>query len=233
MSLASFEAYYSRPIAPTRRVALGTLLLPADPAPGFGGVLLGGIMARFARELDVEIDEELDGLVDDLEHDRHIGQPRLRHRLQTDNIGLARCRHRLEGDGERFRFVFESTAGTPTQHVLCAAYAAARTEPEHRGATFAAVRKGLDWIGPIDDALVRFLLDRRSLGASAGSDPDGWARHRLGIEGAPMGDDLRVLVTQAFREQLIEAHPDHGGSAELAAGRISELREARRILLGR
>ena len=32
---------------------------------------------------------------------------------------------------------------------------------------------------------------------------------------------------------LVEAHPDHGGSVELAAGRIADLREARRILLGR
>lgn len=67
MTLAIFEAYYSRPIAPTRRVALGKMMLPVDPAPGFGGVLLGGIMARFVRELDADLDEELDALVDDLE----------------------------------------------------------------------------------------------------------------------------------------------------------------------
>lgn len=231
MTLAIFEAYYSRPIAPTRRVALGKMMLPTDPAPGFGGVLLGGIMARFVRELDEDLDEDLDRLVDDLEAGRHIGQPRLRHRLQVDRIGLARCRHRLDADGEQFRFSFDSAVGTPTQHVLCAAYAAADVVTEERPALFAAIRKGLDWIGPIDDALVRYLSDRRSLGASAGSDPKGWALERLGVAGALDGDALHSAVSRAFRELLIEAHPDHGGSVELAADRIAELREARRILL--
>ena len=230
MTLAIFEAYYSRPIAPTRRVALGKMMLPTDPAPGFGGVLLGGIMARFVRELDEDLDEELDSLVDDLEMGRHIGQPRLRHRFQVDRVGLARCRHRLDADGEQFRFVFESTAGTPTQHVLCAAYAAAEVVTEERASLFAAIRKGLDWVGPIDDGLVRYLSDRRSLGASAGSDPKGWALQRLGIVGSLTGEALHTEVSRAFRELLIEAHPDHGGSVEHAADRIAELREARRIL---
>ena len=39
MILAELEAYQSRPIAPTRRLALGELNLPCDPAPGFGGIL--------------------------------------------------------------------------------------------------------------------------------------------------------------------------------------------------
>jgi curved DNA-binding protein CbpA len=38
-------------------------------------------------------------------------------------------------------------------------------------------------------------------------------------------------VSRSFRELLIQAHPDHGGSVELAADRIAELREARRILI--
>jgi hypothetical protein len=190
-------------------------------------------MARFARELDDDLDEELDALVDDLEAGRHIGQPRLRHRLQIDRVGLARCRHRLDADGEQFRFSFEASAGTPTQHVLCAAYAAAAVVTEERASLFAALRKGLDWIGPIDDALVRYLSDRRSLGASAGSDPKGWALNRLGIAGSLVGDALHVEVARTFRELLIAAHPDHGGSVELAADRIAELREARRILLDR
>jgi curved DNA-binding protein CbpA len=39
-------------------------------------------------------------------------------------------------------------------------------------------------------------------------------------------------VQQQFREQLMAAHPDHGGDADGAAQRISELTEARRVLLG-
>ena len=45
MPLAVLEVYHSRPVAPTRRVALGQRTLPADPAPGWAGVLLGGIAA--------------------------------------------------------------------------------------------------------------------------------------------------------------------------------------------
>jgi hypothetical protein len=192
-------------------------------------------MARFARELDEDTDEDLDALVDDLESGRHIGQPRLRHRLQVDRVGLARCRHRLDSTGEQFRFSFEASVGTPTQHVLCAAYAAAAVESDDRTALFAALRKGMDWMGPIDDALVRYLSDRRSLGATSHSDPVGWAMTRLGLPaGLPVDEDLRhAQVSLAFRELLIEVHPDHGGSVELAADRIAELREARRILLGR
>ena len=41
MLLAELEVWHSRPVTPTRRVALGHLVLPVDPTPGFGGLLLG------------------------------------------------------------------------------------------------------------------------------------------------------------------------------------------------
>ena len=41
--LAELEVWHSRPVTPTRRVALGHLILPVDPAPGFGGLLLGAV----------------------------------------------------------------------------------------------------------------------------------------------------------------------------------------------
>ena len=43
--LAELEIFCSRPHAPTRRVALGEADLPCEPAPGFGGILLGGVVA--------------------------------------------------------------------------------------------------------------------------------------------------------------------------------------------
>lgn len=239
MALAVFEAYFSRPIAPTRRIALGRMTLPADPAPGFGAVLLGGIMARFVRHLDPETDEELDSLVDDLEAGRRVVQPRLRHRLQSDRVGLTRCRHRLVAEGDSVGFRFDTDVGTPAQHVLCAAYAAAEVESADRAATFAALRKGMDWVGPLDGALVRYLADRRTMGPPSSADPTGWALRCLGLRVPERvgGDDdwpgRHLDVSRAFRDLLIEAHPDHGGSVELAAARIADLREARRILLGR
>jgi hypothetical protein len=36
MLLSELEIWHSRPVTPTRRVALGNLVLPVDPAPGFG-----------------------------------------------------------------------------------------------------------------------------------------------------------------------------------------------------
>ena len=49
--LAELEVFHSRPIAPTRRVALGRRHLPLHPAPGFGGILLGGIAAASGGRL--------------------------------------------------------------------------------------------------------------------------------------------------------------------------------------
>ena len=66
MLLAEVEIYHSRPIAPTRRVALGTLNLPCDPAPGVGGVLLGAIAARFTPDIDPDMVPDLVSLIEDV-----------------------------------------------------------------------------------------------------------------------------------------------------------------------
>ena len=89
--LAHLELYHSRPIAPTRRLALGSRNRPLDPAPGPGSILLGGIAARFGPVIqdDVE-DEELELLMAQLERGMRVVQPRLRHRLQADRVGLLR-----------------------------------------------------------------------------------------------------------------------------------------------
>ena len=46
MLLAELEIYHTRPAVPTRRVSLGNLILPTDPAPGFGGLLLGDVTPK-------------------------------------------------------------------------------------------------------------------------------------------------------------------------------------------
>ena len=246
MPLASIEAYLSRPIAPTRRIALGDLHLPIDTAPGSGGVLLAGIMARFSRELDADTDEALSVLLDLLESGVRVAQPQLRHRMQVDRVGLMKARYHLESEDGRFRFRFDSRVGSATQHVLAAAYAGATLSGTDRAAAFAAMRKGLDWGGAVDDRFVRFVADRRHLGATVGSDPVGWAMTVLGIERAAPSDSesddtgaatareqFHIAITGAFRRQLIAAHPDQGGDPERAADRIADIGEARRILLSR
>jgi len=72
MLLAEIEIRHSRAVAPTRRVALGPHWLPTEPAPGYGGILLGGIVAAHLGEVDGELREEFLGLVDDLEGGKRI-----------------------------------------------------------------------------------------------------------------------------------------------------------------
>ena len=52
MLLAELEVWHSRPVTPTRRIALGNLVLPVDPVPGFGGLLIGAIVAAHLPALD-------------------------------------------------------------------------------------------------------------------------------------------------------------------------------------
>src|SRR3954466_7657793 len=107
MLLSKCEVRHTRAIAPTRRIALGELWLPTDPPPGFGGILLAGIVAPALGMLDDDSRDDLDLLIDDLERSRRIPQPRLRHRFQTDVHGLDRSRHRLVGQGEDLTLEFD------------------------------------------------------------------------------------------------------------------------------
>lgn len=231
MLLAELEIWHSRPIAPTRRVALGRATLPVDPAPGFGGVLLGGIVAAHIGDLDPDLLPELGRLVTDLEASRRIPQPRLRHRLQVDHIGLARSRHRLLGRGDAFDFEFDEQ-GTAASQILGAVYAAGALDLGVRRSVMDVLRRGMRWQGPVGPAMVAHLsgaAGARSWSAGAFADPEQWALETLGFatRAAPERDE----VQRRFRRLLRAAHPDHGGQSEQAADRISELSEARRILL--
>lgn len=249
--LAEVEAFHSRPIAPTRRIALGRLELPCDPAPGFGGILLGGIVARFAPDLDEDTTLEVLALLSDVEHDRRIPQPRARHRLQVDRVGLRPCHHRLVGRGEVLAFDIDGTRGTPAQHVLCAVYAAGTLTSRMRPTVVDSLRKGLRWHGDVGPSLAAHLAGPMSP-RTAAADPVAWAIEVLRLDrdhgvrsdrltrppaATPAGSDPAGLLSRrevqhAFRERLREAHPDHGAADEGAAQRIAELSEARRILLG-
>lgn len=231
MLLAELHIFHSRPIAPTRRVALGRRLLPVEPAPGFGGLLLGGIVAAHIDALDEDLGEELDRLLLDLEAGRRIPQPRLRHRFQVDRHGLARSRHRLYGHGDALEFEFESE-GSPASQVLGAAYAAGQVDPVERRIVMDVVRRGVRWRGRVGPELVRYLSGVRggsTRAARAFADPGRWALGVLGFDVA--STPARADVQRRFRSLLREAHPDHGASREGAADRIADLAEARRILI--
>ena len=230
MLLAELEIWHSRSIAPTRRVALGNRLLPVEPAPGFGGILLGGIVAAHMPDLPEDLAEELGRLLADLEAGRRIPQPSLRHRFQHDRHGLARSRHRLLGHGDALEFSFVSE-GSAASQVLGACYAAGELDGAARRSVMNVIRRGMRWNGDVGPALIRFLAGGRGSTRSIGSiaDPGQWA---LGVLGFSAGSaPARAEVQQRFRRLLRAAHPDHGGEREGAADRIADLAEARRILL--
>jgi len=235
--LAELEVFHSRPIAPTRRVALGRTKLPVSPAPGFGGILLGGIVAAHIDELDPELFDDLHRLTLQLQNGQRIPQPRLRHRFQTDRIGLTRSVHRLVGEGEDLEFEFE-VKGAAAQHILAAVYAAGRLDPAPRARVCDVLRKAMRWTGPLDHGFVAHLsgLDRsRDWSPRAFHDPVQWALGVLGLGRLEADAGLRLPersdVQRQFRDLLRVAHPDHGGSTDAAAQRIADLTEARRILL--
>jgi len=228
MLLAELEVWHSRPYAPTRRLALGHLVLPADPPPGFGGLLLGAVVAAHVHGVDDEFEPDLHRLILQIERSERVLQPRMRHRFQVDRHGLARSTHRLVGEGEDLGFEFQ-THGSPLQQVLGAIYAAERLAIEVRHDVSAALLKGLRWRGPIGPQLISHLVGSRA-SFSALVDPTAWAYEILGF---PQGTTKvsKGDVMSRFRDRLREVHPDHGGEQVGASKAIGDLSEARRILL--
>lgn len=229
--VAELEVFHSRPIAPTRRVAVGRHDLPVSPAPGFGGVLLGGVVAAHMPALDPELFDDLHRLTVQLEAGMRIPQPRLRHRLQTDRVGLQRSVHRLVGVGEELIFELDDK-GSPAHHILAAVYAVGALPVGVRAGVMAAVRRGMRWSGAVDGSLVAHLSGlarHHDWSLDAHRDPVGWALGVLELGGG--GRPGRRAVQRRFRELVRVAHPDHGGTTADAAERLAELAEARRILL--
>jgi hypothetical protein len=231
-ALAEFELYHSRPIAPTRRLALGLQYLPASPVPGPGGLLLAGIVARFAHGLDEDDVDDVIVLMAQLEAGSRIVQPRLRHRLQRDRVGLLRSHHELRAGDDGPVFALTTHLGSPLVNVLGAAYAAANLPHATQEGVFAALRRALRWQGELDSSFVFHMsgASERAGWLLTNADPVAWALDVLGFPADEHPSDRQVR--RRFRDALRLAHPDHGGAAGDAADRIADLAEARRILLG-
>src|SRR3954453_10778754 len=182
MLLAELEIRHSREIAPTRRIALGDLWLPADPSPGFGGILLAGIVGAAVGLLDDDLRDQLDILIDDLERGRNIAQPRLRHRFQVDVVGLDRSRHALVGDGEDLHVEYDGH-GSPMPQVLGAVYAAAKLSYRARPETFRLLRRATRWEAGNDDRMVASLTGDEAIRLWQSSAFDErWALELLGFK---------------------------------------------------
>ena len=231
--LAELEVFHSRSYSPTRRLALGYRDLPVDPPPGFGPLLLGGIVAVGAEELDADDSDALLVLMAQLEHGQRVVQPRLRNRFQTDKHGLARTVGRLLGGGEQIEFDFDGN-GSPLQMALAATYAAGQFPLHIKPRVFDVLRAGLRWRGPIGPSLINHLTGGHgapSWSVAAYLDPSQWALDLMGFGDRDSTPSKRE-VQRTFRKLVRDAHPDHGAESEGAAQRIAELTEARRILLG-
>lgn len=231
MLLAELEVFHTRPAVPTRRVALGHLVLPADPAPGFGGLLLGAVVAQHIVGVHPDLHADVMRLVREVEQGQRIVQPRLRHRYQVDRHGLSHSRHRLVGAEDDVEIEF-GTTGSDLAQVLGAVYALERLESVSRRAIAPVFQKAIRWRGPIGPALLAHLAGSRALELSALADPLAWA---LDVLGFPAGSERpsRREVTKQYRQRMRDVHPDHGGEATDASKAILDLNEARRILTGK
>lgn len=228
MLLAELEIFHSRPTQPTRRIALGHMVLPVDPAPGFGGLLIGAVIAQHLDGVSDDYIPDIHHLLNEVEAGQRVVQPRLRHRFQIDRHGLSHSSHRLIGDGDDISFDF-ATTGTDLAQVLGAIYAVERLAPEHRRLIAPVMQKAARWRGPIGATMIAYFAGSQTTTLEALADPGGWAMQLLGFElGGPK--PAKNAVTKAFRTKMRNVHPDHGGEEVDAAKAMSDLAEARRIL---
>jgi len=228
MLLAELEVWHTRARAPTRRLALGTLVLPVDPPPGFGGLLLGAVIARHLDEVDDDFVPDIHRLIDQIDRGDRVVQPRLRHRLQVDRHGLAHSTHRLVGNGDELGFEFE-TAGSALAMVLGAVYAVERLDAPFRHTVTPVLHKAMRWRGPVGPSLIAHLAGTNATTLSSLADPRAWA---LDVLGFPEGSTTpsKKEVTAQFRNRMRLVHPDHGGDIGVASQAVHDLSTARRIL---
>ena len=230
--LAELEFYHSRKIAPTRRLSLGSSYLPLDPPPGNGPLLLAGVVCRYLRQVDPDFHDDYFTILAKVQRGEKVGQPRLRHRLQKDKVGLARTRHRLSSVDGKYRFSFDDGDMAPEQNVLAAAYVIKRFSYSDRPSAMNLLRKAAKWNGDVGEEFLSYLLGQHKdyLGQIGHSDATSWALHILEITNP---SPSRSEIKQRFRELLRTAHPDTGDPSRNhdAAKRISDLTEARRVLL--
>jgi hypothetical protein len=227
--LAEVEIWHSRPITPTRRIALGQIFLPVDPAPGLGGILLGAIIAAHIAEIHEDLVPDVHRLIQQIQRGENIVQPRLRHRFQADRHGLARSVHQMIGDGDEVRFIFGED-GTPLQQVLGSIYILERLDVSVRRVLAPVLMKGMTWRGPLGQSFVTYLAGSGNSSIAALNDPRAWALEILGFPAGTVKPSKREIQAR-FRDSLREVHPDHGGDHSTASRSINDLGKARRVLL--
>ena len=111
------------------------------------------IAKRPRRDVPVDLILDIYRLIDHVDRDVRVVQPRLRHRFQVDRHGLALSTHRLLGDGEEISFDFHTPRHRLAQ-VLGAIYAVERLEPVIRHDITPVLQKAMRWRGPVGSATI-------------------------------------------------------------------------------
>lgn len=221
--IARLVAFHSLPIAPTRRLALDVLEPIGGGADEHAALLAAGVLRRWRGRLEESELAELTELLQQLRAGARVVQPRVRHRLQADQVGLKRCEIRLTTGRSGLSLDLSKASGTPLQQSLMATYAAATLGEWALGQCIDALA--------VRSSLAEFLSGERPAIRALPTGSAMWAAELLGLDPLMVHSDAAVM--SAFRSQLRLAHPDGGGSASTAADRIGELSEARHVLLAR
>ena len=106
---------------------------------------MAGIVAHNAPSVAPELREDLVHVLDTLAAGQKVVQPRVRHRFQTDRVGLTLSAQRLVADDGGLDFDFEDELGRPVQLALGAIYAAGSLPVESRTPVFEAIKNSLVW----------------------------------------------------------------------------------------
>ncbi len=255
MLLAELNIRHTRRHMPTRRVAIDHGYLPTS-GTGFGGLLLGAVVAEHVPGLDEEQFEALDRLVDVARRGLTVPRIALRYRLQRDTHGLDLSRHRIVSaaveQGSARPILELDLHGPAAPQVIGALMAASQLPPSGRTVAFRFVDAAVARPGALPEGLVVRRLSEghpglrppapgtaTRVGSERGSGRDAWqgipSERRWAMEVLGLHAGLAIErddVQRRFRRLVRLAHPDHGGGSAGAAERIAELTEARELLLG-
>lgn len=229
MLLAELQIWHTRPATPTRRLALGHLVLPTEPAPGLGGVLLAAVVAAYMPGVPEDLRTDVGRLIDQVAAGQRVVQPRLQHRYQVDRHGLAVSVHQMVGDEDHVEFDLHSM-GRPLVQVLGAVYALERLDYEARRAIAPVLHRATRWQGAVGPSFVAEIAGVARADLVGVTDPRQWAMQVLGFPAGTAAVSRKDVLAR-YRRALRAAHPDHGGDEDDAAHLIDRLGDARRILL--
>lgn len=221
---AELEICHSRVVAPTRRVALGSLDLPDD----YGPVLLGCIVGWFAKGQDGEFLENAARLLAYASHRRPMSQPHLRYRSQQDRVGLLRSTHQLrvdEGswlsDGFEFGkkgklgngnknhdlcFVSNVKNSAPAQHVLGALYAVYQLNEPARHKSYELIDLALGWAAEQPGVAIMSDATAHSDGSAEANGKQAMSDDKA--QKAARAELLLLLVKSTGRSGIGNLNPD-------------------------